>query len=61
MHIALVFESLDYLLIHAALHNQVVDDDRMLLPLTMQALVCLLVLLQAPRQPEPDGVMAAAL
>lgn len=61
MHITLVFESLDYLLIHAALHNQVVDDDRMILPLTMQTLVRLLVLLQAPRQPEPDGVMAAAL
>lgn len=38
-----------------------VDNDRMLLPLAVQPLVCLLVLLQAPSQTEPNRVMPAAL
>ena len=49
------------LLIHSALHHQMMDDHRLLLPLPPEAGVGLLIQLQRPVQPKPHNGAAAVL
>lgn len=61
LHIALVPQSVTHYFVHAALHKQMMDYHRAPLSVPVQPLVGLLILLQAPGQPEPNHMMASEL
>lgn len=61
LHVLLALQALKHRLICCPIRDQMVDDDRIGLPLPVQSGIGLLVQLQAPGKAEPDDDIAAGL